>query len=67
MNSASVIVKIRCEVELPVGKWGSGSSVDSLAEIAKREGVELLQRLIKEKGGRVCGTPKTIYVIGVEE
>ncbi len=67
MKTASVIVKIRCEVELPVGKWGAGSSVDSLAEIAKREGVELLQRLIKEKGGRVCGTPKTIYVIGEEE
>lgn len=53
----SVNARVRVEIEIPVAAWNEASTFASLHEQVKREGIQIIENLIREKGGRVVGTP----------
>lgn len=63
--SGSIKAKIQCTVEMEVGTWGGGKSVDidALTEQVCREGVNQVVKLMHENRDRVVGTPKVIFVL----
>lgn len=67
MNRPSVKVRIRCIVDLPVGSWGADVTFDELSEQVKKEGVEKLQRIMRDSHGSVYGNPSLIFIQAVEE
>lgn len=59
----TVKVRVRCVVDLPVGHWGSDSNIDELTKIAKREGIEKLQKIMRDNHGGVYGEPSVVFVM----
>jgi len=62
-----VKVRIRCVVDLPVGTWGDNDNIAYLAERARIEGTELLQRMVTQFNGSLYGTPKALIIVCEEE
>lgn len=65
--SGSITARIQCTVEITVGVWGGGKSVDmdALTEQVRSEGARKLSDMIRKTGdsGRVIGTPKVLFVL----
>lgn len=63
--SGSITARIQCTVEMVVGEWGGGKSVDTdaLIEQVRREGVSKLSSVMKDNGGRVIGVPVVQLVL----
>lgn len=59
---ASVVARVRCVVEVPVGTWNGKATFDELAEQVRREGAKLVEDLVKDKGGQVVCPPRVVFV-----
>ena len=63
----SVQVRARVEVDIHVGTWGEKAVMADLAEQARREASQSIQALLADKGVKIIGLPKIIFVQAMEE
>lgn len=64
MAKGQIKARVRCTIEVPVGTWGGGTTdLDALTEQVRREGAELVRRMVHEKQGAVIGQPKVSFVV----
>ena len=66
MKDTSVTARIKCEVEVPVGNWNRSATFNELSDKVRREGIEILCKILKDHGGRVVGIPCVLFTM-VEE
>jgi len=66
-KSSSVMVRVRCVVEIPVGKWGDSASFDKLTAQAKDEGLRALTKIMQANQGKVIGEPRIVFVTAIED
>lgn len=68
MAKGSIKARIQCTVEILVGTWSGGQTdLDSLSEQVKREGVNIIEKMIGERRGKVVGQQKVIFVVLEED
>lgn len=63
----SVRMKIRVEVEVPVGLWSDDTSFQQVREQVKNEGVNIVRAAAEKLGWRVTGAPRVVAMVMEEE
>lgn len=63
----TVKVRVRCIVDIPIGTWSDGETLQHLSEVGRREGLEKLEKIMRDNNGAVCGVPTVVVVIVEEE
>jgi len=63
----SATARIRVEVEVTVGSWSEAATFAETKDQVKREGLQIIRNALAEKGGRIIGEPKCLFVIAHEK
>jgi hypothetical protein len=61
----SVKMRIRVEVEVDVGTWGTGATFAEIADQVRREGTNIINAKLAPIG-RVIGRPSVLAIIVLE-
>lgn len=61
----SVKMRIRAEIEIDVGNWGSGATFAEIADQVRREGTNIITTKLAPSG-RVIGRPSVLAIIVLE-
>jgi hypothetical protein len=66
MAKVSAHASIQVCVQIPVGTWDAQATFESLNEQVKREGLQILRDLLKQKQGVIVGEP-TMRIVMINE
>jgi len=61
----SIRARFQCLVEVDVGKWGGGKSVDmdALTEQVNREGRQIIAEALRAKNAKLLGGDKAVFIV----
>lgn len=61
----SIRARFQCLVEVDVGKWGGGKSVDmdALTEKVNREGRQIIAEALRARNAKLLGGDKAVFIL----
>lgn len=63
MTMQRVTATMKIEVEIPAGDYYTSASFETTEKLAAETGKNKLTAMLKEKGGRIIGTPEVLFMM----